>query len=153
MNQYISLHAILVSLFFVGSHATFSQSNSVSYGMGVNLKQYTFKYADSPMVEIVEDKVNIAISSSKGLKVEIKEFSLKLLECGKLVYGKTFRFSLTANNQMYSSKLNDYRNTIGIVCMGNNFYKLYVKGVVYKGYDKLKLNAQLNCRIKNKYEY
>ncbi len=135
------------------SHATFSQTNTVSYGTGLNLKQFTFRVTDTPQVAIVQDKVHIAISSFKGLTLEIKGFPLKQLECGKLVYGKTCKFKLTVNKQLYCSKLEEYSNTIGVVCLGNNLYKLYVKSVVYKGAERIKLNAQLNCRIKNEYEY
>lgn len=134
-------------------HATFSQTNTVSYGIGLNFKNISFRATDTPQVAIVQDKVHIAISSFNGLAFEIKGFPLKQLECGKLVYVKTSMFKLTVNKQLYCSKLDEYSNTIGIVCLGNNLYKLYVKGAVYKGTEKLRLNAQLNCRIKNKYEY
>ncbi len=153
MNENSPFYSILLVLLLVLPHATFSQHNSVSYGMGLNLKQIPLGITDTPRVAIVQDKVHIAISSSKGLILEIKGLPLKQLECGKLIYGKTFIIRCRINDQMYCSKLEEYRNTIGIVCLEKNILKLYVKGFVYKGVERLKLNAQLNCRIKNNYEY
>lgn len=147
MLEYKGFLGFLILCFVLISQATFSQSNTVLYGLGSNSKQYTFKPSDSPLVEIVRDKVNIAIASTNGLKLEIKNFSIRQLKCGSLVYCKTAQFVLTSNNLRYCSKLNEYKNSLGIICMGKNQYRFYVKGTLYNALEKVKLSAQLNCRI------
>ena len=144
-NKGITLLLLLV--FSVVTKQVHSQSNSLTIGSGVNPVQVIFKNKDSIRVEIIQDKVNIAIASTKGLRLEIKQFLKNQLKCGKLVYGKNFQLVLFQNGKKFESKPNDYKNSIGIVCTDKNDYKLYVKGILYKGHENIKIRAQLNVKI------
>ena len=138
---------LLLLVLSVVSEKLYSQSNSLTIGSGVNPVQVIFKNKDSIRVENIQDKVNIAISSTKGLRFEIKQFLINQLKCGKLVYGKNFQLVLFQNSQKFESKPNDYKNSIGIVCTHKNAYKLYVKGLLYNGHEHVKIRAQLNVKI------
>ena len=138
---------LLLLVLSVVSEKLYSQSNSLTIGSGVNPVQVIFKNKDSIRVENIQDKVNIAISSTKGLRFEIKQFLINQLKCGKLVYGKNFQLVLFQNSQKFESKPSDYKNSIGIVCTDKNAYKLYVKGLLYNGHEPVKIRAQLNVKI------
>jgi hypothetical protein len=144
-NKGITLLLLLV--FFVVTKQVHSQSNSLTIGSGVNPVQVIFKNKDSISVEMIQDKVNIAIASTKGLRLEINHFLKNQLNCGKLVYGKFFQLVLFQNSKKFESKPNDYKNSIGIVCTDKNAYKLYVKGLLYNGQESIKIRAQLNVKI------
>jgi len=138
---------LLLLVISLNTRQVHSQNNSLSIGMGLNPVQVLFKSNDSIRVENIQDKVNIAIASTKGLRLEIKQFLKNQLKCGKLVYGKNFQLVLFQNGKKFESKPNDYKNSIGIVCTDKNDYKLYVKGILYKGHENIKIRAQLNVKI------
>ena len=124
-----------------------AQSNTLTIGAGVSPLQIVFKSKDSVLVENIQDKVNIAIASTKGLRLEINHFLKTQLNCGKLVYGKKFQIVLIQNTKKFKSRPEDYKNSIGIICTGNNTYKFYVKGLLYNGQENVKIRAQLNVKI------
>jgi hypothetical protein len=52
-------------------------------------------------------------------------------------------------DKKFVTKLNDYHNSIGIICMEKGFYKIIFKGKLYNGQQKISCDATLLGKIKS----
>jgi hypothetical protein len=107
-----------------------------------------FEYHQASNYDVVNGKMNVAITASNGYVFEINSIAIKSLKCKKKLNSNEFKVVLIDNrmNRTYISKPNS-KATLRIQCLPNGVYELLYVGELYFEKQKLSVHAKLQGSI------